>query len=194
MMQRWFKVLGRVDSRAMGGVMLILIGLLIVEAWLLLLRAPFVDYRQLRATHRAIAAAVTNAPRQLDDMGRVASELKLLTDKLSGQLHIRASDNEMAAALMSALDQSATPHGIALSSMKPGERKQVSVFEEVSFAVGGTGSYLELCQWMLDLEQALGNSATISEFDMKTAGESGQVVLSFNIALYRPLKLTEGSL
>jgi Tfp pilus assembly protein PilO len=68
----------------------------------------------------------------------------------------------MAAALMSALDQSATPHGVALSSMTPGERKQVSVFEEVSFAVGGTGSYLDLCQWMLDLEQALGNSATIS--------------------------------
>jgi hypothetical protein len=67
----------------------------------------------------------------------------------------------------------------------------VSVFEEVSFQVIGTGNYLQLCQWMLDFEQTLGGSATITEFDMKTLGEGGQVTLTFNIALYRPLKLQE---
>jgi Tfp pilus assembly protein PilO len=194
MMQRIVGVLGRINPRVTVGVMLLLIGMLAFETWMLLLRRPFAEYRQLRATHSALSASVLLSPQQLDDLSRMASELKLLTEKLSGQLHIRASDDELAASLMSALDQSATRHGIALSSMKPGERKQVSVFEEVSFEVGGSGSYLKLCQWMLDLEQALGNSATISEFDMKTAGEGGQVALSFNIALYRPLKLLEANL
>jgi Tfp pilus assembly protein PilO len=194
MKQRALRLLAKANPGAVAAVMLLLVGLLVFEAWMLLLRGPLAEYRQLRATHRAMTAAMLHSPQQQDDMSRMASELKLLTEKLSGQLHTRASDNEMAASLMAALDQSATPHGIALSSMTPGERKQVSVFEEVSFAVGGTGGYLELCEWMLDLERALGNSATISEFDMKTAGESGQVVLTFNIALYRPLKLMEGSL
>ena len=79
-----------------------------------------------------------------------------------------------------------------LSGMKPGARRQVSVFEEVLFQVSGTGNYVPLCQWMLDLERTLGSSATITEFDMKTASESGQVSLTFNVALYRPLQLLEG--
>ncbi|MDP2172757.1 MAG: hypothetical protein Q8J62_03195 [Candidatus Cloacimonadaceae bacterium] len=44
---------------------------------------------------------------------------------------------------------------------------------------------------MLDFEKTLGNSATVTEFDMKTADEGKQVTLSMNIALYRPLRLNE---
>jgi Tfp pilus assembly protein PilO len=191
MMRRFIDALGGIDTRVVSGTMLLLIGLVAFESWMMVLRGPLAEYRQIRAAHRVLAAAVQQSPLQLDELGKVTSELKLLSDKLSGQLHIRASDDEMAASLMAALDQSAAPYGIELSSMKPGARRQVSVFEEVSFEVSGRGNYLQLCQWMLDFEKTLGNSATISEFDMRTADSDGHVILSFNIALYRPLQLLE---
>lgn len=184
--------LGRIDARLLAIVLLAVAGLLAFESWMLVLRRPYAEYRQIHATHLALVAAVQQAPNQADEFGQVASELKLLKEKLSGQLRIRASDDEMAAMLMAALDQSAARQAIVLSGMKPGARRQVSVFEEVLFEVSGTGNYVQLCQWMLDLEHTLGSSATITEFDMKTASESGRVSLTFNVALYRPLQLLEG--
>jgi hypothetical protein len=78
-----------------------------------------------------------------------------------------------------------------LSGVKPLERKQVSVFEEVSFDITAKGAYLQLCAWMLDFGKTLGNNATITEFDMKSTDEGRQVMLTLKIALYRPLKLNE---
>jgi Tfp pilus assembly protein PilO len=192
MMQRLVGLLGKVSPRVTAAVMLLLISLLLFELWMLVLRRPYAELRQLRTAHNTLAASLRHSPQQLEELGRVTSELRLLMDKLNGQLHIKASDDEMAASLMAVLDQSAARHGIELSSLQPGERKQVSVFEEVAFKVGAKGGYLDLCQWMLDLEQSLGSNAAISEFEMKTAGEAREVVLSFNIALYRPLQLSEG--
>jgi Tfp pilus assembly protein PilO len=191
--QRMMDLLGSLNARVLAGTLMIVLGLGAFESWILLLRAPLAEYRKIRATHVVMAASLRQFPGQIDELGRVASELKLLKTKLSGQLKVPASDDEMVASLMTALDQSAARFGIALTSMTPGPRQQVSVFEEVSFGVIGNGNYLQLCQWMLDFEQTLGGSATITDFDMKAAGEAGQVTLTFNIALYRPLKLVEGA-
>ena len=189
--------LGRIDARLLAIILLALAGLLAFESWMLVLRRPYAEYRQIHATHLALAAALQRAPDQADELGQVASELKLLKEKLSGQLRIPAPAANpylaLAAMLMAALDQSAARQAIVLSGMKPGARRQVSVFEEVLFEVSGTGNYVQLCQWMLDLEHTLGSSATITEFDMKTASESGRVSLTFNVALYRPLQLLEGN-
>ncbi len=190
MRKRLTDQLATLDARVVAGSMVLLLGLVLFEGWMLVLRKPLTAYRQIRATHSTLSASIQQAPRQRDELEKVASELKLLKAKLSGQLKVPASDDEMVASLMAALDQSAARYGIALTSMTPGPRQQVSVFEELSFQVMGNGSYLQLCQWMLDFEQALGGSATVTEFDIKS-GEGSQVSLTFNVALYRPLQLQE---
>jgi Tfp pilus assembly protein PilO len=186
-------VLGSLSAQMLAGIMLLVLGLGAVEGWMLLLRKPFAEYRQMHAARAMLGASVQQAPEQAGELGKVVSELKLLRTKLSGQLQVAASDDEMVASLMGALDQSASRYGIFLTSMTPGPRQQVSVFEEVSFGVIGNGNYLQLCRWMLDFEQTLGGSATITDFDMRTTGEGGQVILTFNIAVYRPIHLLEGA-
>jgi Tfp pilus assembly protein PilO len=161
------ELLKNIDARVIAIVMLMLVCLILVEGWMLVLRAPYAEFRSIRATHQALATSVQQSQQQGSELRKVASELKLLSAKLSGQLRVPASDDELVAALMAALDQSAARYGIALSGMKPGQRRQVSVFEEVAFEVTGNGNYLQLCRWMLDFEQTLGGSATITEFDMK---------------------------
>jgi Tfp pilus assembly protein PilO len=191
MTNRIFARLEQVDSRIVSGVMVLLIGLALLEAWMLLLRLPYKELRSIQITHASLAASLSQSPDQGGELGRVAGELQLLTAKLRGQLRVPASDDELVASLMAALDQSADRYGIVLAGMKPGQRRQISVFEEVAFEVSGNGNYLLICQWMLDFEQTLGGSATVTEFTMKTTGEDGRVAVSFNIALYRPLRLGE---
>ncbi|MBK6672798.1 MAG: hypothetical protein IPH71_06755 [Proteobacteria bacterium] len=187
------ELIGSLDSRLLTAIMLMLLLLVAAEGWMLALRKPFAEYRRVHATHSMLESSLQPAADQTGELEKVVGELKLLKTKLSGQLKMAASDDEMVANLMGALDRSASRYGIFLTSMTPGPRRQVSVFEEVSFGVIGNGNYLQLCRWMLDFEQTLGGSATITDFDMKAAGEGGKVFLTFNIALYRPIKLLEGT-
>lgn len=193
MKKRVVAALESVSTQVLAGIMLLVLGLGAVEGWMLLLRKPFAEYRQMHATLDSLGASVQQSPDRTGELETVVSELKLLKAKLRGQLKVPVSDDEMVASLMAALDQSASRYSIFLASMTPGPRKQVSVFEEVSFGVIGNGSYLQLCRWMLDFEQTLGGSATITDFDMRSTGKDDHVILTFNIALYRPIQVIEGS-
>ena len=160
---------------------------------MLFLNKPYAEFRAMSANRASLTALLNQSPNHSSEMGRLAEELKRLTEKLSGELRLPASDDKMAASLMEALDRSAALHGVTLSSVKPGVRKQISVFEEVSFEISAKGAYLKLCGWMLDFENTLGNNATITEFDMKSSDDGKKVALSLNVALYRPIKLNEAS-
>ena len=191
MMTKTIQALGKLNPRLVYGLMLLVIGLLAFEGWILLLRKPYAEYQQILSTRESLSSSLRQSPDQLSELDKLANELKRLSEKLSGELRLPASDDKMAASLMEALDRSASMHDVLLASVKPKERKQVSVFEEVSFEVSAKGSYLHLCAWMLDFAKTLGNNATVTEFDMKSADEGKQVALSLNIALYRPLRLNE---
>lgn len=191
MMTKTVQALGKLNPHLVFGLMLLIVGLLAFEGWVLLLRKPYAEYQQILSTRESLSSSLRQSPDQLSELDKLANELKRLSEKLSGELRLPASDDKMAASLMEALDRSASIHDVMLASVKPKERKQVSVFEEVSFEVSAKGSYLHLCAWMLDFAKTLGNNATVTEFDMKSADEGKQVALSLNIALYRPLRLNE---
>lgn len=190
MIQRLVDFLTPLNSRMVTAVMLLLVALLAFEGWMLVLRQPFAAYEQSRTARLSLADSLSQSPDVSIELKQVVSELQQLSDKLSGQLHMPASDDEIAATLMAALDQSAARHGLTLSSVVPGERNPVSVFEEVPFEVSATGPYLRLAAWMLDFENTLGHNSAVADFDMKTAGHGDLVNLSLRIALYRPLALS----
>jgi Tfp pilus assembly protein PilO len=185
------QALGKLNPHLVFGLMLFFIFLLVFEGWILLLRKPYMEYQQTLSTRKSLTASLRQMPDQSSELGLIAAELKQLSDKLNGELRSPASDDKMAASLMEALDNSAGLHNVTLASLKPKESKQVSGFEEVSFEVSAKGSYLYLCAWMLDFTKTLGNSAAVTEFDMKATDEGKQVILSMKIALYRPLRLHE---
>lgn len=191
MMDKVVDAISRLNPRLVIGIMLLIVSLLAIEGWMLVLRKPYAEYQQIAATRASLASTLSMASDQSSDLEKLTIELKQLTEKLGGELRLPISDDKMAASLMEALDRSAVVHGVTLSGVKPKERKQVSVFEEVSFEITAKGPYLHLCAWMLDFGKTLGNNATITEFDMKNTNEERKVALSLNIALYRPLKYNE---
>ena len=190
-MNRVLDAIGKLDPRLVLGIMLLIVSLLAIEGWILVLRKPYADYRQIVATRVALASMRSQPFDQSSVLEKLSIELGQLAANLEGDLRLPASDDKMVASLIEALDRSAVAHGVTLSGVKPKERKQVSIFEEASFEVTAKGPYLHLCEWMQDFGKRLGNNATITEFDMKATNEERTVALSLNIALYRPLKFNE---
>lgn len=191
MMNKLVLALSKLNRHLVIGVMLFVIGLIVLEGWMLLIRKPYAEYKRTVETRESLALALRQSPDQASEMSHLANELKQITDKLTSELTFPASDDKVAASFMASLDQLAKVHGVSLFSVKPKDQKAVSVFEEMSFEVSAKGSYLPLSEWMLDFTNTLGNNATVTEFDMKTVEEGKEVLLTLNITLYRPLKLGE---
>jgi Tfp pilus assembly protein PilO len=189
MKERMIAALARLDPRLLLGLMILIIGLVAVEGWLLLLRAPLAEYQKLISTRESLALSVAAAPSQQGELGRLAAELRQVSARLSGQLRPLAPYDQTASLVMAELDRSAGQNGITLAGIRPGPRREVLGFEEVSFEVSAQGEYLRLCQWLVDFERTLGQSATVSEFTMKAADGGRVVALTLKLGLYRPLQL-----
>jgi Tfp pilus assembly protein PilO len=190
---RLVATLSRLDSRLLLGLMLFIVGLIAVEGWLLVLSKPFADYRTLIKSGEALSASLTKLPRKDSDLGQLAEELRQVAERLTGQMPTLTSDDQLASEVMASLDRSAAANRVTLTGIRPGLRRQVLEFEEVSFDVSAQGKYLQLCQWLLDFERTLGRNATVSEFTMKSADEGRQVALNLKAVLYRPLRSTPGA-
>jgi Tfp pilus assembly protein PilO len=190
MKQRMLAALARLDPRLLLGLMILIIGLVAVEGWLLFLRAPLAEYQKLISTRETLALSLAAAPDQQGELGRLAAELRQISARLSGQLRPLAPYDQTASLVMAELDRSAGQNGITLAGIRPGPSREVLGFEEVSFEVSAQGNYLRLCQWLVDFERTLGQSATVSEFTMKAADEGRVLALSLKVGLYRPLQLS----
>ena len=193
MSERLLAALGRLDARLLLGGMVLLLALVAGESWLLVLRKPFTEYQKLAATREALALSLAAAPSQQGELGRLASELKQTTARLGAQLSPPGPDDQIASMVMVELDRAASLNGITLAGIHPGARRQVQSFEEVLFEVNAQGKYLPLCQWLMDFERTLGQSATVSEFSMKSADEGRLVAVSLKVALYRAMPAAGGA-
>ena len=193
MRARLLAALASLDPRLFLGGTVLLLALVAFEGWLLVLRKPLADYQNLAATREALASSLGAARSEQGDLGRLAAELKQITARLGAQLRRPEPDDQIASKVMAELDRAASQHGITLAGIRPGARRQVQSFEEVLFEVNAQGKYLQLCQWLMDFERTLGQSATVSEFSMKSADEGRQVALSLKIALYRPVQVASAA-
>jgi len=190
MKERIFAALARLDPRLLLGLMILIAGLVAFEGWLLLLRAPLAEYQKLILTRESLALSLAAAPSQQGELARLAAELRQVSARLTGQLQPPAPDDQIASLVMAELDRSAGQNGITLAGIRPGPRREVLSFEEVSFEVSAQGNYLRLCQWLMDFERTLGQSATVSEFTMKAMDEGRVLALTLKVGLYRPLQLS----
>ncbi len=191
MMEQVIRKLEKLDIRLIIGGMAVILAFLAFEGWILVLRKPFAQYQQVLSSHQVLASSLDEKADQSGELTRLATELRQLADRLSGELRLPSADDKMVASLMEALDASAIKHRVNLSGVTPMERRMVSVFEELSFEVGASGAYLPLCDWILGFGEALGGSATITDFSMKSLDEGRRVQLTLKLALYRPQRSEE---
>jgi Tfp pilus assembly protein PilO len=187
-MEQLYARLAKLDPRLLLGCMILIVGLLAFEGWVLVIRKPLVEYRQLAAARASLAATVGALGHHAGELTRLTAELKRLSERLSGELQQKKSKDQMAAALLSELDRSADRDGVMLTGVKPGAITQVQGFEQLAYDVSARGKYLMLCEWLLNFEHTLGQNATVTEFQMQSADAGREVALTLKVALYLPLQ------
>jgi Tfp pilus assembly protein PilO len=165
----------------------LVIGALVLEAWILVLRQPFAAYRELSAARQSLRAIEELMAAQELELRQASARHKELSQRLGAELGETAPEEQLTVSLMRKLDQAASRAGIKLTSLKPAGHRPVLSFEELSFEVGAQGKYLALCQWLLGFEELIGKFATVSELTMRSVEDGKQVSLSLRLALYRPL-------
>jgi Tfp pilus assembly protein PilO len=176
----------KLSPQAWWLLVLLVSGALALEGWLLVLREPVNTYREVSAARESLRAIEEMTAAQQAEQQRASLRTRQLAERLSAELDT-PSEEQLTVALMRRLDQAAAREGVRLTSLKPGARRHVLSFEELSFDVGAQGNYLPLCQWLLDFEQSLGKFATVTDFTMKAAEGGRQVTLNLRLALYRPM-------
>jgi Tfp pilus assembly protein PilO len=186
MKKRMLATLARVNPRLLLGLMILIVGLVIFEGWLLL-QQPMAEYQKLKSSRELMSLSISSVPSQQGELSLLVAELRQVSARLTGQFRSPQPDSQIAALVMAELDHSAEQFGVTLSGIRPGPHRAVLSFEETSFEVRAQGNYLKLCQWLMDFERTLGHSATISEVTMKAAGDGRVILLNLKLGLYRPL-------
>ncbi len=185
-MSRLTQLLLRVDVRLVPLIALSLVLFLALEGWLLVLRKPFAEYRQLKLQRDSLEVGIGARATPSVELEQLVGDLKVASERLNGQFALASAGDRVVSSLMETLDHSARKHGLKLSSIKPLESRVVSGFEEIPFDVSASGAYLPLCEWLLSLGDSLGGNISISDFEIRAQEASGKVELSLKLALYLP--------
>jgi hypothetical protein len=187
MSARLIDALARLRPAAWWSLVLVVGALIAFEGWLVVLRQPFVAYLDLSAARESLRAIEDLTVAQHAEQQRAGLRNRQLSERLSAELDAPASEEQLTVALMRKLDQAAARDGVRLISLKPGARRPVLAFEELSFEVGAQGKYLALCHWLLDFERSLGKFATVTDLTMRSGEAGREVTLNLRLALYRPM-------
>lgn len=187
MKERLYAALSKADQRLVGGGMVVLLLLIAFEGWHLGLRAPFAQYRQLHESRLSLEDALGSLRSHDSELTRLHGELQGLQDRIRRELRVPQADEQLTAFVMTELDRSAAASGAMLKGVKPGARRLIGAFDEISYDLTAEGPYLLLCDWLMTLERELGHSAAITDFSMK-ATDARQVAATLKVAFYRPAK------
>jgi len=166
--------------------MLALGALVLLGGHLYLLRPSLANFREVESKGpQATLESLTGA---LAD-GRLAvtaleTELEQLRKRLYGgpaDLPIEKTESY----IIDRLDRISGRHGIELVSVKPGEAKEVLMFDEFLYEVEVKGDFFALVAWLREVEEDL-RPMVVNEFNVKPEPQRESVAMKLRLASYRP--------
>ena len=186
MMNQIFRALAERDPRLPPLVGFLLIAFLCIEGWMFVLKKPYADYQRLSVSAQVLGQALNVRGGPSAEIDLLERENKRLADKLQGEVNLDRSGERVVVPLLEMLDQSARAAGLQLLSVHPGATRTVAGFDELSFDVVLTGAYLPVANWVLNLNEKLGHSMSVSEMDMRVGEGEGGLTVSIKLTMYLP--------
>ena len=160
-----------------------LIGLVVVAAVLLYMVKPQYQSFSERSTTFEMLNTQIDDPEQLQ---RAINTEQHKIKELRLQLHGEAGDmpvNEIEAYLVGRLQGLAWDAGVELTGVRPGPKKQIMKFEEISFKVDLTGEYRNLYKWLKKVGDTLG-FMLVSNYEIGLDGKkSNQIPLKMSVTI-----------
>jgi Tfp pilus assembly protein PilO len=83
------------------------------------------------------------------------------------------------------LDRISEQHAVELVSVRPGDGKEVLMFDELLYEVEVKGRFFALVAWLREMEDEL-RPMVVNEFELRPESEAGSVAMKLRLASYRP--------
>ena len=87
--------------------------------------------------------------------------------------------------IIARLDRISERHAVELVSVKPGDGKEVLMFDELLYEVEVKGRFFALVEWLREMEREL-RPMVVNEFELKPEAQAGRVAMKLRLASYRP--------
>lgn len=172
--------------RALLGLLLLFVAL---ECWLLVLRGPFTEWRELRRQRADSPAASPVLSLQAEvERQRLALERAEQALRRAG---LPQADDDMVLHLMATLAPVARRHGVQLGPIRAAGRSPAHDLQQVAFDCEARGGYLALIAWLGEVEPLIA-PLQAREFQLVTGGEALPVSMRVKFSAYLPLADTPG--
>ena len=117
------------------------------------------------------------------DIRRVQEEIEELDQELNGD-GPKLPVNQMVAYVIGKLDEIAEQHNVQLGGVRPGNSKDVLMFSETPYHIDIKGSYVNLFEWLYDVENKLG-PLVIKEYQIESMNEEDMRRMQLTMVSYR---------
>ncbi len=163
--------------------LLSLLILTIAAGFLYILKKPFAELRQSQQSLRLLENELQTGLAFSALITSTQQNIKQLDKKLNGSSP-SLPVNQLIAFVVSELDSIAKIHQIKLISVKPESIENKLFFHELPFVIEISGSYLNLYEWIDDVEKKLG-AITIKKFVVNSVNTSYERHMLLTLVTYR---------
>lgn len=184
MTQQLLRRLAALDPRLLAALLGAALLFVVLEAWLLVLRAPVAELRSLQ-TLRAAAQSAPAPASPAAELERLSQEIASKDQQLHAAGPVARNDDDAVLALIGALDGVGARHGVSLGVVRPGGRAIEGGFEAASFEIEAHGSYLALTDWLRESTQAIAPLVP-TELSLGIADETRRLTLKMKVTAYAP--------
>jgi Tfp pilus assembly protein PilO len=166
--------------------MLACAGLTLLAGHLYLVRPAQAKLHELDATgpQATLEGVMTELNEGNLALAALEPELEDLRDRLYGGPSALPPE-KIESYIIERLDGISGRHAIELVSVKPGDAKEVLMFDEIVYEVEVKGEYFSLVAWLRELEQEL-RPMVVNEFNLKPELKGRLVGMKLRLASYRP--------
>lgn len=180
------KLLGEVSPRSLLAAMAAIAGLTLLAGHLYVVKPSLARLRALDSGGSQTTVANLQAEAaQMDGAIQVTQQqLDALRDRLFGGPSDLAPE-KVESYIVERLDRISARHAVELVSVKPGDAREVLMFDELLYEVEVKGQFFALVAWLWELEEEL-RPLVVNGFDMQPTPQGGWVGMKLRLASYRP--------
>ena len=155
----------------------------LTAAYLYVLKKPYTEYRQSQQT---LALLEKELKTGLSLSNLIASKQQNIA-QLDKQLYGSSQQlpiNQIIAFVIGELDLIADKHKVKLISVKPGKFENRHIFHELPFIIELSGPYIQLYEWLNDVEHSLG-PIVVKQFEISPENTTAIRKMKLTIVSYR---------
>ena len=172
-----------IPARVMPVVIVAIMGLTLTASYVYLFEIPWKNYNEWKMTLSRLQQEQENAIPLDKDIRMINEQITRLSKELNGDGPLLPA-NQMVAHVIGKLDEIADQHNVRLGGVRPGNSKKVLMFSETPYHIDIKGSYINLFEWLYDVESKLG-PLVIKEYNIEPINQDEMRRMQLTMVSYR---------